>query len=206
MDLGQPVGHEPAFRRPAVVVSVDILNNSPGQPVMVVPITSTAHGLRSHVEIEPGSNGLGHTSYARCDQLRVVSATRWSSRRGMVAPVRCGPSTRPCASSSTSDPAGQLPTQRSAIGGMFRWPFDFRCLCSVAAASGSGADRPPIGATGVCMGQRSRSLPFRRPRHAGNSGRGRNAPGQDVSSSRRHRSTRWSTYRCVDHLRDRSMA
>ncbi len=86
VDLGQPVGHEPAFRRPAVVVSVDILNNSPGQLVMVVPITSTAHGLRSHVEVEPGSNGLGHTSYARCDQLRVVSTTRLSSRRGMVAP------------------------------------------------------------------------------------------------------------------------
>ncbi|WP_293043641.1 type II toxin-antitoxin system PemK/MazF family toxin [Mycobacterium sp.] len=29
VDLGQPVGHEPAFRRPAVVVSVDILNNGP---------------------------------------------------------------------------------------------------------------------------------------------------------------------------------
>jgi hypothetical protein len=30
VDLGQPVGHELAFRRPAVVVSVDILNNGPG--------------------------------------------------------------------------------------------------------------------------------------------------------------------------------
>lgn len=86
VDLGQPVGHEPAFRRHAVVVSVDILNNSPGQLVMVVPMTSTSTSLRSHVEIEPGSNGLDHTSYARCDQLRMVSTTRLSSRRGMVAP------------------------------------------------------------------------------------------------------------------------
>ncbi|MGC1207639.1 MAG: type II toxin-antitoxin system PemK/MazF family toxin, partial [Ornithinimicrobium sp.] len=73
VDLGQPVGHEPAFKRPAVVVSVDILNNGPGQLVIVVPVTSAAYGLRSHVEIEPGSSGLGHTSYARCDQLRVIS-------------------------------------------------------------------------------------------------------------------------------------
>ncbi|MEO6792101.1 MAG: type II toxin-antitoxin system PemK/MazF family toxin [Ornithinibacter sp.] len=84
VDLGQPVGHEPAFRRPAVVVSVDIVNNSPGQLVMVVPITSAAHGLRSHVEVEQGSSGLGHTSYAHCDQLRVVSTARLSTRRGTI--------------------------------------------------------------------------------------------------------------------------
>lgn len=86
VDLGQPVGHEPAFRRPAVVVSVDTLNNSPGQLVMVVPVTSTAYGLRSHVEVEPGSSGLAHTSYARCDQLRVISTERLSSRRGVISP------------------------------------------------------------------------------------------------------------------------
>lgn len=83
--LGQQVGHEPAFRRPAVVVSVDILNNGPGQLVMVVPVTSAAYGLRSHVEVEPGGSGLGHTSYARCDQLRAISTARIASRRGMVA-------------------------------------------------------------------------------------------------------------------------
>jgi mRNA interferase MazF len=86
VDLGQPVGHEPALRRPAVVVSVDILNNGPGGPVVVVPITTAGYGLRSHVELEPASSGLGHPSYARCDQLRAVSVERLSSRRGMVGP------------------------------------------------------------------------------------------------------------------------
>jgi mRNA interferase MazF len=86
VDLGQPVGHEPAFRRPAVVVSVDILNNGPGGLVVVVPVTSTAYGLRSHIELEPGSTELDHTSYVRCDQLRVVSTERLSPRLGMVAP------------------------------------------------------------------------------------------------------------------------
>jgi mRNA interferase MazF len=56
VDLSQPVGHEPAFRRPAVVVSVDILNNGPGRLVVVVPITTTGYGLRSHVELEPRMN------------------------------------------------------------------------------------------------------------------------------------------------------
>ena len=86
VDLGQPVGHEPAFQRPAVVVSVDILNNGPGGPVVVVPITTVGYGLRSHVELESGSSGLDHTSYARCDQLRVVSVELLSSRRTMLDP------------------------------------------------------------------------------------------------------------------------
>jgi len=86
VDLGRPVSHEPAFRRPAVVVSVDILNNGPGGLVVVVPITTTGYGLRSHVELEPEGSGLDHTSYARCDQPRVVSVERLSSRQGMVGP------------------------------------------------------------------------------------------------------------------------
>ncbi|MBO0884858.1 MAG: type II toxin-antitoxin system PemK/MazF family toxin [Mycobacterium sp.] len=86
VDLGQPVGHEPAYRQPAVVVSADILNNGPGGLVVVVPITSTGYGLRSHVELEPESCGLDHLSFARCDQLRVVSVKRLSSCRGMVGP------------------------------------------------------------------------------------------------------------------------
>ncbi len=86
VDLGRPVGHEPAFRRPGVVVSVDILNNGPGGLVVVVPITTTGYGLRSHVELEPESIVSNHTSYARCDQLRVVSVERLSLRRRMVSP------------------------------------------------------------------------------------------------------------------------
>ena len=88
VDLGQPVGHEPAFRRPAVVVSVDILNNGPSGLVVVVPITTAGYGLRSHVELAPEASGLDHTSYARCDQLRVVSVERLSPRQGMIGPDR----------------------------------------------------------------------------------------------------------------------
>ncbi len=86
VDLGQPVGHEPAFTGPAVVVSVDVLNNGHGGLVVVVPITTAAYGLRSHVELDPGLSGLDHTSYARCDQLRVISTERLLSRRGMIGP------------------------------------------------------------------------------------------------------------------------
>ena len=30
VDLGQPVGHEPGFKRPAVVISADLLGYGPG--------------------------------------------------------------------------------------------------------------------------------------------------------------------------------
>jgi len=88
VDLGQPVGREPAFHRPAVVVSVDILNNGPGGLVVVVPITTASYGLRSHVELEPEGSGLDRISFARCDQLRVVSVERLSSRQGLIGPER----------------------------------------------------------------------------------------------------------------------
>ena len=85
IDLDQPVGHEPANVRPAVVVSIDVINNSPGELVAIVPITSTRYGLRSHVELHPGPARLDHVSYARCDQVRVISTRRLAAQRGTAS-------------------------------------------------------------------------------------------------------------------------
>lgn len=68
-----------------MVVSSDVLNNSAADLVVVVPIGTTSYGLRSHVELEPGDSGLDHLSYARCDQIRVVSTDRIVTRRGIAA-------------------------------------------------------------------------------------------------------------------------
>ncbi len=87
VDLGQPFGHEPAFARPAVVVSSDLINNGPGETVVVVPVTSTDYGLRSHIKITTALSGLDHASYARCDQIRVVSTQRLGDRLGEVTPA-----------------------------------------------------------------------------------------------------------------------
>ena len=40
----------------------------------------------SHIEVEPGTSGLDHTSYARCDQLRVVSTEPLFASLGKMAP------------------------------------------------------------------------------------------------------------------------
>jgi len=67
------------------VVSADVLNNGTGNLVVIVPLESTSYGLRSHVEIELRESGLDHPSYARCDQIRVLSTERVVARRGVVA-------------------------------------------------------------------------------------------------------------------------
>jgi len=76
------VGHEPAFTPPAVVVSTDVFNNGPGELVAIIPVTSRHYRLRSHMELDPGCSGLDHPSYARCDQVRVISAGRIVARLG----------------------------------------------------------------------------------------------------------------------------
>lgn len=76
---------EPAFVRPAVIVSVDVLNDGPGELIAVVPVGSKAYGLRSHVELETGASGLDRVSYARCDQLRTISMRRLVNRRGVAS-------------------------------------------------------------------------------------------------------------------------
>lgn len=86
VDLGVPVGHEPARVRPGPVVSADVVDNGAVSLAGIVPITSRDYGLRSDVEIERGPSGLGHVPVARCDQVRMVSVRRLGGRRGS-APV-----------------------------------------------------------------------------------------------------------------------
>jgi mRNA interferase MazF len=86
VDFGEPVGHEQAGTRPAVVVSTDALNEGPSGVVVVVPLTSTHRGLPSHVEIEPGPSGLDHLSYAKCEDVKSISDRRLVDRLGVAGP------------------------------------------------------------------------------------------------------------------------
>jgi mRNA interferase MazF len=77
-------GREQAGRRPAVVVSIDLFNQGPGQLVAVLPLTSRDRRVRWHVSVQPPEGGLVVPSFAMCDQLRVVSVERLLRRRGEV--------------------------------------------------------------------------------------------------------------------------
>ncbi|HEV2361446.1 MAG TPA: type II toxin-antitoxin system PemK/MazF family toxin [Acidimicrobiales bacterium] len=85
VDFGEPIGHEQAGRRPAVVVSSDRLNESLAGVVIVVPCTTTRRDLPSHVEIDPGRTGLRETSYAKCEDVKSVSDKRLVKRLGVVS-------------------------------------------------------------------------------------------------------------------------
>ena len=84
VDFGEPIGHEQGWRRPAVVMSSDHLNDSAASQVIVVPLTTTRWGLPSHVEIETGQSGLAHTSYAKAEDLKSVSQERLVTRYGLA--------------------------------------------------------------------------------------------------------------------------
>ena len=70
-DFGTPIGHEPGFRRPAVVVSHDQLSRH-GVPV-VLPVTRTRRGYPTHVELD---GVLPVVSYVQCELIRAVSVNR----------------------------------------------------------------------------------------------------------------------------------
>lgn len=84
VDFGEPVGHEQGWKRPAVVMSSDHLNDSAASLAIVVPVTSTHWGLPSHVEIETGHSGLEYTSYAKGEDIKSVSQGRLITRYGLV--------------------------------------------------------------------------------------------------------------------------
>jgi mRNA interferase MazF len=78
-DFGTPIGHEPGFRRPAVVVSHDQLSRH-GVPV-VLPVTRTRRGYATHVELD---GVLPVVSYVQCELVRAVSADRLIRPVGML--------------------------------------------------------------------------------------------------------------------------
>ena len=82
VDFGEPVGHEQAGRRPAVVVSADPLNDSPAGVVIVVPCTTARRDLPSHVELDPARSGREEVSYAKCEAVKSVSDQRLVSLLG----------------------------------------------------------------------------------------------------------------------------
>lgn len=86
MDLDPVRGREQAGRRPALVVSVDVLNRSAAELAIVLPITSRQKNVRSHVAVEPPEGGLQRTSYIKCEDVRSISTTRLAQRLGAVAP------------------------------------------------------------------------------------------------------------------------
>ncbi len=88
VDFGTPVGSEPGFVRPAILVTADAFLRYRPTTVFAVPVTTTPRTFPSHVEIEPDArNGLRAPSWALVEQLRAVAIERCSETEGNVGPA-----------------------------------------------------------------------------------------------------------------------
>ena len=84
IDFGEPVGREQSGRRPAVVVSADLLNDSRAGVAIVVPLTTTHRDLPSHIQIDKSRSGLDEVSYAKCEDVKSISEQRLIAQLGAV--------------------------------------------------------------------------------------------------------------------------
>lgn len=89
--LGAARTGEPGKTRPAVVVSSDeLLSDTPGELIVVVPLSSSAAPSPLRVEIASQATGLERPSLAVCRAVRSIASARFLRRLGEVpnAPMR----------------------------------------------------------------------------------------------------------------------
>lgn len=84
VDLNPTRGHEQNGKRPALIVSNDLFNHGPADLVVVVPLTTAFKNIPLHVEIKPTKHGLNAVGYAKCEDVRSISAERLIKRLGIV--------------------------------------------------------------------------------------------------------------------------
>ncbi|MFN0028797.1 MAG: type II toxin-antitoxin system PemK/MazF family toxin [Acidimicrobiales bacterium] len=85
VDFGDPYPGEPAHHRLAVVIGPAPVFRPDFPFTIVVPMTTTDHGLALHVEVKPTAhNGLTVTSYAQCELLRSLNRQRLVTRLGSL--------------------------------------------------------------------------------------------------------------------------
>lgn len=92
VDLGQPFGSEPGFRRPAVVVQADSFNKSRVGTVLLVPLTRTLEWAKApgNVLLRPRQTGLKHPSVANVSQVTVAARRRLVERVGALPALALG--------------------------------------------------------------------------------------------------------------------
>lgn len=87
-DLAEPIGSEPGFQRPVVVVQGDAINRSRVGTIMVVPLTSTIEwaGAPGNVTLTTEMTGLPKDSVANVSQIIALDRRTFTERAGKIAP------------------------------------------------------------------------------------------------------------------------
>lgn len=87
IDFGLPVGSEPGFRRPALVIQSDSLNQSDFGTTLIIPFTTNLRlaDYKGNVLVEKKDSGLSKDSVALCSQIMVVDKRRLTEKTGKVS-------------------------------------------------------------------------------------------------------------------------
>jgi mRNA interferase MazF len=85
VNLDPVIGHEQGGMRPALIVSVNVMNRSPAGLLFVAPITGTDRGIIAHVRIPAQEAGLTKASVILTDQVRSISIQRLGRRLGTAS-------------------------------------------------------------------------------------------------------------------------
>lgn len=85
-DLGEPVGSEPGFRRPVLVVQCDSLNRSALATAVCVPLTSNLKWAAAPGNVALGARdtGLPKDSVANVSQIVTIDKGMLTERVGKV--------------------------------------------------------------------------------------------------------------------------
>jgi len=81
VDLGTTIGHEQGGLRPSIVVSSSTHCRFPIDMALIVPLTTRDRGLDHHVRIDSTESGLNRPSWARTEDIRAVTTTRFTRPR-----------------------------------------------------------------------------------------------------------------------------
>ena len=88
VEFGDPVGSEPGWRRPAVVVQSQLLNASMIATILCVPLTTNLRMRHApgHVLLPAATLGLPRDSLANATGLTALARERFSERAGRITP------------------------------------------------------------------------------------------------------------------------
>lgn len=86
VDLAEPVGSQPGFRRPCVIVQADALNQSRIRTVVVVPLISNLQWASApgNLELSTEETGLPRDSVANVSQIVTVGKSQCVERVGRL--------------------------------------------------------------------------------------------------------------------------
>lgn len=89
-DLGEPVGSEPGFRRPVIVVQGDSFNRSALRTAVAVPLTSNLRwaGAPGNVRLTARATGLPRDSVANVSQIVALDRSILIERVGRLSPSK----------------------------------------------------------------------------------------------------------------------